>query len=80
LVRFRLPDSEMTISAPARLAWTGSDGRVGITFTDANSAAHQALRRWLRQKMAEEGWGVQSEQTTPAKAEGAKSRAASAGE
>jgi transcriptional regulator with AAA-type ATPase domain len=80
LVRFRLPDSEMTISAPARLAWTGSDGRVGITFTDANSAAHQAVRRWLRQKMAEEGWGVQSEEHTPSKTAGVKSHAASAGE
>jgi hypothetical protein len=70
----------MTISAPARLAWIGSDGRIGITFTDANSAAHQAVKGWLRQKMAEEGWGVQSEETTPAKAECAKSRAASAGE
>jgi hypothetical protein len=80
LVRFRLPDSEMTISAPVRLAWTGSDGRVGVTFTDANSAAHQAVRRWLRQKMAEEGWGVQSEEPVPARAAGAKTRAASVGE
>src|SRR5215475_10780496 len=69
-VRFRLPDSEATITAQARLAWTSSGGRVGITFTDADSAAHQAVRRWLRQKMADEGWGVQSEEPAPSKGAG----------
>ena len=60
-VRFRFPDSEVTMDVLARLAWAGANGLAGITFTDVNPAAHQEIRRWLCQKMVQEGWTVQPE-------------------
>ena len=60
-VRFRFPDSDLTIEVLARLAWVGTRGRAGITFTDVRPAVRQEIRRWLCQKMVEEGWTVQPE-------------------
>ena len=60
-VRFRFPDSDPTVEVLARLAWVGTHGRAGITFTDVSPAVRQEIERWLHQKMAEEGWTVQPE-------------------
>jgi transcriptional regulator with PAS, ATPase and Fis domain len=60
-VRFRFPDSETTVELLARLAWAGAHGKAGITFTEVNPPARQEIERWLCQKMAEEGWTLQSE-------------------
>jgi len=37
-VRFRIPNSEMSVEVLARLAWVGRDGRAGIAFTDVSPA------------------------------------------
>ena len=58
-IRFQIPDSESTVEVLARLAWVGMHGRAGITFTDVSPAVRQEIKRWLHQKMAEEGWTVQ---------------------
>ena len=52
-VRFQLPDSDVNVEARARLAWGGTHGRAGITFTEVHPAVHQEISRWLRQKMTE---------------------------
>jgi DNA-binding NtrC family response regulator len=57
-VQFRFPDSNKTVEILARLAWAGKHGRAGITFTDIPAAARQEIRRWLHEKMVEEGWTV----------------------
>jgi hypothetical protein len=57
-VRFRFPDSNATLDISARVAWSDMHGRAGTTFTDIPPAARQEIRRWLYQKMAEEGWTV----------------------
>jgi transcriptional regulator with PAS, ATPase and Fis domain len=60
-VRFQLPDSDTPVEVLARPAWAGMHGRAGISFTDVNPAARQEMKRWLYQKMAEEGWTVSPE-------------------
>jgi transcriptional regulator with AAA-type ATPase domain len=60
-VRFQFPDSNTTVVALARLAWAGAHGRAGIAFTDVNPAARQEIKRWLYQKMEEEGWTMTPE-------------------
>lgn len=60
-VRFQFPDSNTTVVALARLAWAGTHGRAGIAFTDVNPAARQEIKRWLYQKMEEEGWTITPE-------------------
>jgi DNA-binding NtrC family response regulator len=60
-VRYRFPDSDTTVEVLARLAWVGTHGRAGITFTDVSPVVRQEIERWLHQKMAEEGWTVQPE-------------------
>jgi transcriptional regulator with PAS, ATPase and Fis domain len=60
-VRFGFPDSDGTVELQARLAWSGTNGRAGITFADVGSAAREEIRRWLYQKMAAEGWTVEPE-------------------
>jgi transcriptional regulator with PAS, ATPase and Fis domain len=57
-VGFRFPDSNTTLEVLARLAWAGMHGRAGITFTDVSPAVRQEIRRWLYQKMTDEGWAV----------------------
>jgi len=57
-VRFRFPDSNATLDIPARVAWSDMHGRAGMTFADIPPEARQEIRRWLDQKMAEEGWTV----------------------
>ena len=60
-VRFRLPESPNYLEVPARLAWGGAQGRAGISFTDVLPATWQEIRRWLCQKMVEEGWTIEPE-------------------
>jgi DNA-binding NtrC family response regulator len=57
-VRFRLPDSDTSVEIPGRLAWADVHGHAGIAFTDVSTAARQEIRRWLYQKMLQEGWTV----------------------
>jgi hypothetical protein len=57
-VRFRFPDSNAAMDIAARVAWSDMHGRAGITFKDIPPAARQEIRRWLDQKVAEEGWTV----------------------
>jgi len=61
-VHFQFPNSDRTVEILARLAWVGMHGRAGITFTDVSPAVRQEIKRWLHQKMAEEGWTVQPEE------------------
>jgi len=61
-VRFRIPNSEMSVEVLARVAWAGRHGRAGVAFTDVSPAVRQEIKQWLHQKMAEEGWTVQPEQ------------------
>ena len=60
-VHFQFPNSDRTVEVLARLAWVGTHGRAGITFTDVSPVVRQEIERWLHQKMAEEGWTVQPE-------------------
>jgi DNA-binding NtrC family response regulator len=60
-VHFQFPNSDRTVEVLARLAWVGMHGRAGITFTDVSPAVRLKIKRWLHQKMAEEGWTVQPE-------------------
>ena len=60
-VRFQIPNSDRTAEVLAQLAWVGMHGRAGITFTDVCPAVRQEIKRWLHQKMEEEGWTVQPE-------------------
>lgn len=60
-VRFRFPDSDTSVETPARLAWADLHGHAGIAFTNIGPAAHQEIRRWLYQKMLQEGWTVPPE-------------------
>ena len=60
-VRFRFSDSDTTIEAVGRLAWVGSPDRAGITFTDVDQSSRREITRWLYQKMAEEGWILESQ-------------------
>jgi len=57
-VRFRFPDSDTPVETPARLAWADTRGHAGIAFTDISTVARQEIRRWLYQKMLQEGWTV----------------------
>jgi transcriptional regulator with PAS, ATPase and Fis domain len=61
-VHLLLPGSESPVDVLARVAWGGAQGRAGVTFTDVSSAALKELRRWLCQKMEEEGWTVEPEE------------------
>jgi PilZ domain-containing protein len=60
-VRFRLPGSDTSVEIPGRLAWADIHGHAGIAFTDVSTAARQEIRRWLYQKMLQEGWTVPSD-------------------
>ena len=60
-VRFRFPDSSTSVETPAQLAWADIHGHAGIAFTDVSTAARQEIRRWLYQKMQQEGWTVPPE-------------------
>ena len=60
-VRFRFSDSDTTIEAVGRLAWVGSPDRAGITFTGVDQSSRREITRWLYQKMAEEGWILESQ-------------------
>ena len=60
-VRFQIPNSDRTAEVLARLAWVGMHGRAGIAFTDVTPAVRQTIKRWLHQKMEEEGWTVEPE-------------------
>jgi DNA-binding NtrC family response regulator len=60
-LHFRIPSSHTDVEVLARLAWVGMHGRAGITFTDVSPAVRQEIKRWLHQKMAEEGWTVHPE-------------------
>jgi hypothetical protein len=42
------------------MAWLGARGRAGMTFAQIGPAARTEIARWLREKMTEEGWKVQS--------------------
>jgi DNA-binding NtrC family response regulator len=55
-VRFQLSDSDIIVQAHGRLAWVGSPGRAGITFTDIDQLSRHEITRWLYQKMEQEGW------------------------
>ncbi|MBZ5719646.1 MAG: sigma 54-interacting transcriptional regulator [Acidobacteriia bacterium] len=61
-VHLLLPGSEAPVDVLARVAWGGAQGRAGVTFTDVSSAARKELKRWLCQKMVEEGWTVEPEE------------------
>ncbi len=60
-IRFRLPDSENTLEAGARLAWAGTKGRAGINFTGLKPGVEGEVTRWLQSKMVEEGWTIQAD-------------------
>jgi DNA-binding NtrC family response regulator len=60
-VRFRFPDSDMSVETVARLAWADKQGSAGIIFTDVNASTRREINRWLHRKMAEEGWSVPPE-------------------
>jgi len=60
-LRFLLPGSETPVETAARLAWVGARGSGGITFTEVGPIARQEMKRWLREKMVQEGWTVQPE-------------------
>jgi hypothetical protein len=60
-VYFQLPESDLRVDAMARVAWANAQGRAGICFTKLSPAGRNEVRRWLYQKIAEEGWTVQPE-------------------
>jgi len=60
-VRFHFSDSDTTVEAVGRLAWVGSPGRAGITFTDVDQSSRREITRWLYEKMAGEGWVLEPE-------------------
>ena len=59
---FRLPDTETTIQAQARMAWSGPEGLVGLQFTEIHPALEIELHRWLFEKARKEGWVHTAEQ------------------
>ena len=59
-VRFLLPQSETPVEALARVAWSSAN-HTGLAFTRINAAGRNAMKRWLHQKMAEEGWKVEAD-------------------
>jgi DNA-binding protein Fis len=54
--RFLVPGSKTPVDALAHLVWGGMHGRAGLAFTEVEASARAEMRRWLFQKMAEEGW------------------------
>ena len=63
-----LPGSEGAVEVLGRVAWSGAQGRAGVTFTDVSAIARKELRRFLCQKMVEEGWTVETEEPGTGKA------------
>ena len=63
-----LPGSECAVDVLGRVAWSGAQGRAGVTFTDVSAIARKELRRFLCQKMVEEGWTVETEEPGAGKA------------
>jgi hypothetical protein len=53
---FRLPDTQTTIEAHVRLAWTGPEGLTGLQFVEIHPAMEAELHRWLFEKARAEGW------------------------
>ena len=53
---FNLPDSNSTIEAKAKLAWTGPDGLAGLSIVEIHPALQQELQQWLTEKAHAEGW------------------------
>jgi DNA-binding NtrC family response regulator len=60
-VRFLLPASTTPVEATAFVAWVGVRGSAGIAFTNIGPAARHEIKRWLCEKMLQEGWTVQPE-------------------
>jgi len=55
-ISFNLPDTNSTIEAKAKLAWTGPDGLAGLSFVEIHPALQQELQQWLTEKAHAEGW------------------------
>jgi two-component system, response regulator FlrC len=55
-VSFHLPNTETTIEARARMAWTGPEGLAGLQFVEIHPALEVELHRWLFEKARAEGW------------------------
>jgi transcriptional regulator with PAS, ATPase and Fis domain len=66
-VNIPLPGSETVVDVLGRVAWTGGQGRAGITFTDTSPLVRKELRGFLCQKMVEEGWTVEAEEPAAGK-------------
>lgn len=47
-VRFRLPESEVSIQARGEIAWSDREGNAGIRFTGMSESSLAALTRWLQ--------------------------------
>jgi transcriptional regulator with PAS, ATPase and Fis domain len=60
-VNILLPGSETIVEVLGRVAWSGAQGRAGVTFTDLSPVARKELKHFLCQKMVEEGWTVETE-------------------
>lgn len=52
-VSFTLPDSEISISTAAEVAWEGARNQTGIRFVNLPSEPRQQLKAWLNSNMPE---------------------------
>jgi c-di-GMP-binding flagellar brake protein YcgR len=54
-VAFTLPDSDISIEAKAKLAWTSPGGLIGLSFSEIHPAIERQLQEWLLERAREEG-------------------------
>ncbi len=51
-----IPETDVAIELPGRIAWANSEGHHGIQFIDFPSEIHSDLLRWFQQEMKKDGW------------------------
>jgi predicted Zn-dependent protease len=56
-LRFTMPDGRR-MEARGRTVWAEPQGRAGIQFLQMSETDRSALRIWLRQQQAQEGWAL----------------------
>ena len=55
-VSFKLPDTDITLEAKAKLAWTSPGGLAGLSFAEIHPAVERQLQQWLVERARTEGW------------------------
>ena len=55
-VSFKLPDTDITLEAKAKLAWTSPGGLAGLSFAEIHPTVERQLQQWLVERARTEGW------------------------